>query len=157
MAIGEDAGGAPLTIPESDGPDQEETVYRTPGTDALTAGSHIVEPLIALSVAYVGIENRCTSRLHPWRVFVVFGVGLLHGLGFAEALAALHLNRADLLTTLLSFNVGIELGQLTVVAGAATVFFAVRRARAEWHRPATRFASAGVGLMGVVWMIERLV
>jgi hydrogenase/urease accessory protein HupE len=116
----------------------------------------VVEPLIALSVAYVGVENLFTSRLQPWRVLVVFGFGLLHGLGFAEALAALNLNRADLLSTLISFNVGVELGQLAVVAGASVAFFAVRHARREWHRPAMRVASGGVGLMGVVWMVERL-
>jgi hydrogenase/urease accessory protein HupE len=79
----------------------------------------VVEPLIALSVAYVGIENLMTSKLHPWRIAIVFAFGLLHGLGFAEALASLHLSRPEMLSTLISFNAGVEGGQLTVIAIAA--------------------------------------
>ena len=52
--------------------------------------------MIALSVAYVGVENLMTSRLHPWRVAVVFAFGLLHGMGFAEALAGLRLSPSSL-------------------------------------------------------------
>jgi hydrogenase/urease accessory protein HupE len=114
----------------------------------------IVEPLIALSVAYVGVENLFTSRLQPWRVFVVFAFGLLHGLGFAEALADLHLARADMLSTLVSFNLGVELGQLAVIGMAATALYLALRA--EWRPAAVRLASAGVGIMGIVWTIQRV-
>jgi len=68
--------------------------------------SRVVEPLIALSIAYVAIENLVTTELKPWRLALVFSFGLLHGLGFAEALSTLNLTRADLLTTLVSFNAG---------------------------------------------------
>ena len=72
----------------------------------------IVEPLIALSVAYVGIENLMTTELKSWRIAVVFGFGLLHGMGFAEALANLQLARSQFLTTLVAFNVGVEAGRV---------------------------------------------
>jgi hydrogenase/urease accessory protein HupE len=118
---------------------------------------HVVEPLIALSVAYVGIENVFTSRLQPWRIVIVFGFGLLHGLGFADALASLQLSRADLLATLLSFNLGVELGQLAVIGCASALLYCLVFAqRATWRPMIVRAASAGVGSMGIVWTIERL-
>jgi hydrogenase/urease accessory protein HupE len=117
----------------------------------------IVEPLIALSVAYVGIENLMTTELKSWRIAVVFGFGLLHGMGFAEALANLHLARSQFLTTLVSFNVGVEAGQLVVIAAAATAVAVATHARAGWRRPIARLASAAIGLTGFVWTIQRLI
>ena len=70
----------------------------------------IVEPLIALSIAYVAIENIFLSELKSWRVALVFGFGLLHGMGFAGALQELGLPRSEFLTALLTFNVGVEAG-----------------------------------------------
>ena len=119
--------------------------------------SSIVEPLIALSVAYVGIENLMTTDLKPWRVAIVFAFGLLHGMGFADALANLHLARSQFLTTLVSFNVGVESGQLLVIGVAAAALFAATRARDGWRRPITRLASAGIGLTGFVWTVQRIV
>jgi hydrogenase/urease accessory protein HupE len=117
----------------------------------------IVEPLIALSVAYVGIENLMTTELKSWRIAVVFGFGLLHGMGFAEALANLQLARSQFLTTLVSFNVGVEAGQLLVIAAAATAVAAVTYTRDAWRRPIARLASAAIGLTGFVWTIQRLI
>src|SRR5207247_6004814 len=78
----------------------------------------IVEPLIALSIAYVAIENIFRSDLKSWRVALVFAFGLLHGLGFAGALKELGLPRSEFLTALLTFNVGVEAGQLAVIGAA---------------------------------------
>ena len=72
--------------------------------------SRIVEPLIALSIAYVAIENLMTRELKPWRLALVFMFGLLHGLGFAGVLRELGLPRGEFLTALLSFNLGVEGG-----------------------------------------------
>ncbi|MEO8483392.1 MAG: HupE/UreJ family protein [Acidobacteriota bacterium] len=118
--------------------------------------AHVVEPLIALSVAYVGIENLMTSKLQPWRVAVVFCFGLLHGLGFAEALAGLHLSRGDLLATLVSFNVGVEAGQLSVIALAASVLYAATYARATWRPRLVNGASIAIGITGLCWTIQRV-
>jgi len=118
--------------------------------------AHVVEPLIALSVAYVGVENLMTSKLQPWRVIVVFCFGLLHGLGFAEALASLHLSRSEMLSTLVSFNAGVEAGQLSVIALAATILYAVTDARANWRQPLVACASGAIGLTGLCWTIQRV-
>ena len=81
--------------------------------------SRLVESLIALSIAYVAIENLMTSELKPWRLALVFLFGMLHGMGFAGVLSDLGLPRGAFLTALLSFNLGVEAGQLTVIALAA--------------------------------------
>ncbi len=77
--------------------------------------SRLVETLIAASIAYVAIENIFTERMHAWRPLLVFGFGLLHGLGFAGVLRELGLPEGEWITSLVSFNVGVELGQLTVI------------------------------------------
>jgi hypothetical protein len=67
------------------------------------------------------------------------------------------LARSQFLTTLVSFNVGVEAGQLLVIAAAAAAVAGVTHARAAWRRPIARLASAAIGLTGFVWMIQRLV
>src|SRR5688572_456414 len=81
--------------------------------------SRIVEPLIALSIAYVAIENLLTRELNPWRLALVFMFGLLHGLGFAGVLRELGLPREEFLTALVTFNLGVEGGQLTEIGRAS--------------------------------------
>jgi hypothetical protein len=114
----------------------------------------IVEPLIALSIVYVAIENLMTTELKPWRLALVFSFGLLHGMGFAGVLSELGLPRSEFLTALLSFNAGVEAGQLTVIALAA--FCIVWYRHQVWYRrwvvtPASLLI-AGVGLY---WTVSR--
>ena len=114
----------------------------------------VVEPMIALSIAYVALENLATTELKPWRPALVFGFGLLHGLGFAGVLAELGLPRGEYLTALLSFNVGVELGQLAVI-GIALVSLGWA-GRESWYR--RRIAvpiSALIGVVGLYWAVER--
>ena len=75
----------------------------------------VVEPLIALSIVYVAVENIFTRGISPWRPFVIFFFGLLHGLGFASVLAEFGLPEATFVPALIGFNVGVELGQLFVI------------------------------------------
>lgn len=117
----------------------------------------IVEPLIALSIGYVAIENILVGRMTLWRPAVVFGFGLLHGLGFAGALRELRLPQAELLPALVSFNLGIELAQLAVVATAFLTIAMWHRDK-PWYRP--RFvlpASAGIAVIALFWTVQRIV
>jgi hydrogenase/urease accessory protein HupE len=118
--------------------------------------SRIVEPLIALSVAYVGFENIATSRLTPWRPAVVFGFGLLHGMGFAGVLTELQLPRAEIIPALISFNVGIELAQLAVIAAAYFAVAAWYRDR-WWYRPRIVIpVSAAIAAIGLLLTVQRV-
>ena len=118
--------------------------------------ARIVEPLIALSIVYVAIENVLTNRLTPWRPMVVFAFGLLHGLGFAGAIRELGLPPSDRLIGLVSFNVGIELGQLMVIAGTFLTIGWFRDQR--WYRPRLVIpASIAIAIVGGIWAVERLV
>src|SRR4029453_16430524 len=113
----------------------------------------IVEPLIAISIAYVAIENIVMADLRAWRVVLVFAFGLLHGMGFAGALGELGLPRADVLTALVGFNAGVELGQLTVIA-AAYALVGWRWGRRDWYRRIVVVpASAVIAGVAVYWTI----
>ena len=76
----------------------------------------IVEPLIAASIVYVAVENIFMKNLSPWRPVIIFGFGLLHGLGFASVLAEFGLPDNAFVPALIGFNVGVEVGQLAVIA-----------------------------------------
>ncbi len=109
--------------------------------------SRIVEPLIALSIAYVAIENLVTNRVKPWRLALVFRFGLLHGMGFAGVLSDLGLPRGEFLTALLSFNLGVEAGQLTVIAIAALCVNWYRH-RTWYHQRVVVPASLAIAVVG---------
>ena len=122
--------------------------------------ANIVEPLIALSIAYVGIENifanMYSSELHRSRLFLVFGFGLLHGLGFAGVLADFGMPDEDFATALISFNIGVELGQLAVITAAFITVGLCFRAR-HWYRKMIVIpGSAAISVIGLVWTVERL-
>lgn len=82
----------------------------------VTIPGSIVEPLIAASITYVAIENIFMARLSPWRPFIVFIFGLLHGLGFASVLGEFGLPAGAFIPALIGFNIGVEIGQLAVIA-----------------------------------------
>ena len=110
----------------------------------------IVEPLIALSIAYVAAEN-VLGGASRHRIGLVFGFGLLHGLRFAGALSwSRHLDLGALMT----FNVGIEAGQALLVAAVFPALLLIRRLR--WSPLAHAGAAAGAALVGLVWFVERL-
>lgn len=116
----------------------------------------IVEPLIAASIVYVAVENIVTSRLHAWRPFVVFGFGLLHGMGFAGVLHEVGLPRGEFVTGLITFNLGVEFGQLAVIAAAFALVGFWGRNRAWYRARVVIPASAMIALVGAYWTVERL-
>lgn len=116
----------------------------------------VVEPLIAASIVYVAVENILTPRLHVWRPFVVFGFGLLHGMGFAGVLHEVGLPRAEFVTGLLTFNLGVELGQLAVIALAFGLVGFWGKDK-PWYRTRVVIpASVLIALMGAYWTVERV-
>lgn len=119
--------------------------------------SSLVEPLIAASIVYVAVENVISPKLRPWRVALVFAFGLLHGLGFAGVLSELGLPRGELFTALLSFNLGVELGQLAVIAGAFLLLALPLRKRSWYRRAVVVPASLAIAAVGLYWAVERTV
>ncbi len=116
----------------------------------------IVEPLIAISIAYVAIENIFLSELKSWRVALVFAFGLLHGMGFAGALKELGLPRSEFVTALLTFNLGVEAGQLAVI-GAAFLLVGWHYSQRAWYRGRIVVpASAAIACTAVYWTLERI-
>lgn len=116
----------------------------------------VVEPLIAASIVYVGIENILGQRLSRWRILVVFCFGLLHGLGFAAVLGEIGLDPASLATSLIGFNIGVEVGQLSVILIAFLVL-ELPFGKFDWYRSRIAIpASAAISVIGAYWFFERI-
>ena len=116
----------------------------------------IIEPIIALSIAFIAIENILLSELKPWRVLVVFAFGLVHGMGFASALNELGLPRNAFYTSLLSFNVGVELGQITVIS---FIYFSLIYwfGQKVWYRQRIVYPlSALIAIIALYWTFTRI-
>jgi hypothetical protein len=115
----------------------------------------MVESLIAVSIAYVAVENLFAREMTRWRPLVVFGFGLFHGLGFASVLLDLGLPDEQFLTALVGFNVGVELGQLTVIL-AAWLLLHRGFARSGYRSRVVLPASALIALTGAWWAVQRI-
>ena len=115
-----------------------------------------VEPAIAFSVVYVGIENLIARHLrHRW--LLVFGFGLVHGLGFASVLREIGLPDRGLLLCLVSFNAGVELGQFLVLTLALPLIVAAaRRAPRRFRRWGLQVGSSVIACFGLIWLVARL-
>jgi hypothetical protein len=115
----------------------------------------LVEALIAVSIAYVAIENIWRPKLGWWRVVVVFGFGLLHGIGFASVLADLGLAQGQFLLSLLAFNIGVEGGQLAVIA-IGFITLALPFGKSHSYRSYVIIpGSIAIAVVGVWWAFER--
>jgi len=117
----------------------------------------LVEPMIAVSIVYVAVENLLTTELKPWRVALVFSFGLLHGMGFAGVLRDVGLPRPQFLTALLAFNAGVEAGQLTVIALAFAAVAYWRRNRLLYRRVVVQPVSVAISLIGLFWTLQRAI
>jgi hydrogenase/urease accessory protein HupE len=120
----------------------------------------IVEPLIAISIVIVGLEAFLDRKAGRWRLPVNFLFGLCHGLGFA-AMMKDYLAGADFLTALVGFNVGVEIGQLAVLALFAALAWGIRTALSGAGRPQlytwmfTRPVALAIMAAGALWTLQR--
>ncbi len=122
---------------------------------AITAPPGVVEPLIAASIAFVAFQNVRSPHFHPARLVVVFAFGLLHGLGFAGALLSLGLPEGMFVPALLGFNLGVEAGQLIVIAVALAVV-GWARTRSWYRERVAAPCSWLIGMIGLYWTWTRL-
>lgn len=116
----------------------------------------IVEPLIALSIVYVAVENLFRHRLSSARIALVFGFGLLHGLGFAGVLSEIGLDPTSFIPSLIAFNIGVELGQLTVIALMFALLGYWLGKTEHWERWVRIPLSVVIALVGAFWFVERI-
>ena len=133
------------------------TTLMLASTGHIVVSPNLVEPLIAASIIYVAFENLRSERLHAGRLVVIFTFGLLHGLGFASILGEIGLADGQFMISLISFNIGVELGQLAVLV-PAFLLFGVAAGNALWYRRLIAIpASYLIGAIGIWMLITRLV
>jgi hydrogenase/urease accessory protein HupE len=123
----------------------------------ITLPAQIVEPIIALSILFVAIENIILSELKAWRILIVFLFGLIHGLGFASALNEIGLPRNKFLTSIFSFNLGVEIGQVTII-GLVFFFIILPAGKKLWYKKAIAYPlSVVIGLIAAYWTVQRII
>jgi hypothetical protein len=122
----------------------------------VTLPPEVVEPLIALSIVFVAVENILMNELKIWRVFVVFLFGLIHGLGFAAALNEIGLPRNRFFTSIISFNAGVEIGQILVIL-CTFLLLLFPLGRKHWYKKRVVFPiSILIALIAAFWTVQRL-
>lgn len=115
----------------------------------------LVETTIAASVAFIGIENLLTTRVHPWRPAVAFLFGLVHGMGVATAFAQAGFPAGQLVSSLAAFTVGVEGGHLAALAAAFAVL-GWFNGRVWFRSRVTIPLSLAIAMIALVWMVQRL-
>jgi hypothetical protein len=116
----------------------------------------IIEVIIALSILFTAVENIVTNTINPFRLLIVFAFGLVHGMGFANALLETGLPKEQFISSLLSFNFGVELGQLVVIVSA---YFLVSKwfSNKVWYKERIIYPiSVIIGCVAFYWTIERV-
>jgi len=121
--------------------------------DIIRLNSRFVESVIAFSICYVAVENIFKRKVH-YRWVITFGFGLIHGFGFASALGELILRKASLLLSVVSFNVGVEIGQLMVFFIMLPVLYLLNKLIA--FRVVTVCTSVGIFALAFTWLVERV-
>ena len=114
----------------------------------------IIEPLIAATIVYVGIENLLKLKTLRWRWIVTFLFGLIHGFGFASSLKE-QIGQGSLIVPLISFNLGVEFGQILIAAIVLPLFWQVKKIPSVGPRWVP-ICSCGVVIAGTWWLLQRL-
>ncbi|SFV87459.1 Membrane protein [hydrothermal vent metagenome] len=117
----------------------------------------IIEPLIAFSIAYVAIENLFLNQSIERKSIIVFFFGLIHGLGFATMLRSFEMTDDNFSTTLIGFNVGVELAQILIVLSVVAILLAINTLKLNYRKLAVVPASIIIALIGIWWGIERVI
>jgi len=122
------------------------------GSNLLVLSARIVEPMIAFSIAFMAIST-VFFREQRYKSLIVFGFGLFHGLGFAGLLRDLAIPQESFVSSLLFFNVGIEVGQMIILCCALPLLFLCRHKR--WYPQMIRVFAIAISAIALVWMMER--
>ena len=122
----------------------------------IIAPGAVVEPIISLSILFVAVENILLTQLKPWRVLIVFMFGLIHGMGFASSLNEIGLPRNKFYTSILSFNAGVEIGQIIVILSVFLLIIIPLSKRNGYRKFAVNPLSIVIALIAGYWTIQRI-
>lgn len=122
----------------------------------IAAPPPVIEPIISISIVFVAIENLLLNELKPWRVLIVFFFGLVHGMGFASALNEVGLPRNNFYTSILSFNAGVELGQVTIILLAFLLIINPLGRKVFFRKQVVYPLSILIAVIASYWTIERV-
>ena len=118
--------------------------------------SAVVEPVIALSIAFVALENLLLREVRAWRILIVFVFGLIHGLGFASVLNEIGLPPDRFMTALVSFNLGVELGQVMVILLVFGLFVLPFKNQPGNYKKLAFASSILIAIIAMYWTVERI-
>ena len=122
----------------------------------IVAPSAIVEPIISLSILFVAVENLLLTELKPWRIMLVFMFGLIHGMGFASSLNEIGLPRNNFFASILSFNAGVELGQITIILGVFLLILLPLSKINHYRKWVVIPLSILIGSIAFFWTVQRV-
>lgn len=122
----------------------------------IVAPGAVVEPIIALSIVFVAIENMLLTTLKPWRIAIVFLFGLIHGMGFASSLNEIGLPADKFFTSVLAFNIGVELGQVTIITAMFVLVIIPLRNKTWYRYGVVYFLSAIIAIIASYWTVQRV-
>lgn len=123
----------------------------------INISSSFIEPLIAFSILITSLDNILSTTIFKWRLTIIFIFGLIHGLGFANALKVNGIEQNHFITALISFNFGVEIAQLTILF---LLFFSIIKclANKKWYSSRIVFpVSSGIGCIALYWIINLLI
>ena len=122
----------------------------------IVAPGQVVEPIISLSIMFVAIENMVTDRLKAWRIIIIFIFGLIHGMGFASVLNEIGLPPGKFFLSVFSFNLGVEIGQVSVILGVFTLIIKPFRNRLWYRKAILAPVSCCIAIMALYWTFSRI-
>lgn len=123
----------------------------------IVAPAPIIESVIALSIIFVAVENLLITKLQPWRILLVFAFGLIHGLGFASALNETGLPPQKFFTSLLMFNLGVEVCQILLITLVFSALIHPFKAKPWFRKGIVYPISLAIAMAGSYWLFERMV
>ncbi len=124
--------------------------------NVFVAPSAVVEPVIALSILFVAVENMLLTELKPWRIAIVFLFGLIHGMGFASALNEIGLPNGKFYTSIIAFNAGVELGQVTIITAMFALLIIPLRNKTWYRKTIVYGLSAVIAIIAAFWTVQRI-
>lgn len=124
--------------------------------NVVTPPARLIEPAIALSIVYVGVDNLMVGRGRDVRAWIAFAFGFIHGFGFANVLREMNLPSRALGWSLFSFNLGVEIGQLLVVVAVASALMALCTRNEAAGRRLAFAGSLAVIVVGAFWFVQRV-